>query len=148
MNAELSRWNAGQGISLEGWIGCTGSFDLAVGYCTVFWPTFMVIDRYLLTEGCSPETIRGFESQPNSTPKNVEWVLNHLHLLDIHAHDEVCATPDRLLALGNILKNIYAAKLLWQFPDRPCEVVFYIPENQGDLLEYQISFWQKKWDIG
>jgi len=45
--------------------------------------------------------------------------------------------------LGNKLKEIYEAKLQWQFPDKPCVVSFYEPDDDDDLIEYQITFWQK-----
>jgi len=40
MQQELGAWNNGAGIDLESWIGCMGSYDLAMSYCTLFWPTF------------------------------------------------------------------------------------------------------------
>ena len=52
-------------------------------------------------------------------------------------------SKDKLLVLGNVLKEIYEAKLQWQFPDRPCTVEFFIPDDPDDLRDYQISFWQK-----
>ncbi|WP_338548131.1 hypothetical protein [Roseovarius phycicola] len=146
MQAELGRWNNGSGIDLMGWVSCLGNIDLAVGYTTIFWPTFEVVGDYLLVEGSSKETIEAFENQENSTPMGVEWVLNHLHMIDIHCDNEVEATVDHCLKLGKTLQEIYSAKLAWQFPDRPCEVEFYIPDDQDDLVQYQISFWQKKWD--
>ena len=76
MQAELGRWNNGSGIDLQSWISCVGNVDLAVGYTTVFWPTFEVIGDYLLVEGCSRDSLEGFEKQKNSTPKGGEWVLN------------------------------------------------------------------------
>ena len=51
LQEELGRWNNGGGISIEGWIGCVGNFDLALGYCSVFWPRFEVFGDYLLTSG-------------------------------------------------------------------------------------------------
>jgi hypothetical protein len=47
-----------------------------------------------------------------------------------------------LKILGNILKNIYETKLKSQFPDNPCIVELYIPEPEGDFIDYQLSFWQ------
>ena len=145
MHSELSRWNHGRGISLEDWIGCVGNVDLAVGYSTVFWPKFEIVGKYVLTEGWTAEAVEGFENGPNSTPQSVEWVLNHLHIIDIHCDNGVPATIEHLVRLGTVLKEIYEAKLSWQFPDRPCEVEFHIPDDPDDLVEYQISFWQKKW---
>lgn len=52
-------------------------------------------------------------------------------------------SKDKLIVLGNVLKEIYEAKLKWQFPDRPCVVELYIPVDSDNLKEYQISFWQK-----
>ena len=47
-----------------------------------------------------------------------------------------------LLALGNTIKEMLEAKLHWQFPNRPCAVEFYIPEDEDDFGEYQVFFCQ------
>jgi len=75
--------------------------------------------------------------------------MNHLHILDIHypaaIHYSVDdASKDKILLLGNVLKEIYQAKLKWQFPDRPCTVEFSIPDDPEDLIGYELSFWQKR----
>jgi hypothetical protein len=46
--------------------------------------------------------------------------------------------------LGNTLKDIYQAKLAWQFPHAPCIVELYAPESDDDFIDYQLSFWQLK----
>jgi hypothetical protein len=51
-------------------------------------------------------------------------------------------SPDKLLHLGKVLEEIYAAKLRWQFPMRQCRVSLYVPPNPSDLIEYEITFWQ------
>ncbi|WP_323040832.1 hypothetical protein [Gemmobacter sp.] len=145
MTRELMLWNDGRGINLEAWIGCVGNVDLAVGYTTVFWPSFELVGDYVLRAGHSAEALRGFEQQEGATPQSVEWVLNHIHLADIHSTTETEPTPEHLVFLGTVLKEIYSAKLKWQFPDRPCEVEFHIPDDPDDLLNYQLSFWQRKW---
>jgi hypothetical protein len=148
MKADLAAWNGGSGIDLESWIGCVGQFSLAVGYASVFWPRFERHGPYILRVGSPEEVIRGFESQRGSTPQSVEAVLNHLHLADIqHAHCEDIS-PDKLAVLGDVLREIYTAKLAWQFPNAPCEVHLYLPEDPGDLIAYQITFWQRKWAEG
>ena len=68
--------------------------------------------------------------------------MNHLHLADIQAAETGDISSDKLLAIGNTLKEILEAKLQWQFPERPCVVEFYVPEDEEDYLEDQISFWQ------
>ena len=43
---------------------------------------------------------------------------------------------------GAALKEIYEAKLKWQFPDRPCKVGLYIPDEPTALEAYELTFWQ------
>ena len=145
MKAALSAWNNGKGIDLESWVGCEGNFSLAVGYATVFWPEFVEFEDYILRENFSETSLRGFESQEGNTKKYTEWVMNHLHIADIQHYGCKDISKDKIVLLGNLLKEIYEIKLKTQFPDKPCIVEFYKPEvDEEDLLEYQISFWQAK----
>lgn len=142
MKSELAAWNNGAGIDIESWVGCEGKFSLAVGYASIFWPSFTLFDGYILREGFSEDSLRGFEKSGLSR-KSVEWLMNHVHIADIQYYGCNDASKDKLALLGNVLKEIYQAKLQWQWSDRPCTVEFYIPENPDDLMEYQVSFWQK-----
>ena len=142
MKSELGAWNNGKGIDLESWIGCEGNFSLAVGYATVYWPEFVEFDGYILPKGFREESLRGFESQEGSTRKSTEWVMNHLHIANIQAAESGDISTDKLLAIGHTLKEIYEAKLKWQFPEKRCVVEFYIPKDEKEFWEYQISFWQ------
>lgn len=121
-----------------------GNYPLAVGYLTVFWPEFVEHDGYILRKGFSEQSLRGFESQNGATRKSVEWVMNHLHIADIHCGDGDALTVDKVVVLGRALKEIYQAKLAWQFPHSPCIVEFYEPETGGDPIDYEISFWQAR----
>lgn len=47
MKAELQAWSGGEGIDLEGWVGCMGTFSLAVGYAAVFCPDFVEFEDYI-----------------------------------------------------------------------------------------------------
>lgn len=40
-------------------------------------------------------------------------------------------------------KEIYEAKLRWQFPERQVVVEFHVPEDDEKLAKYQSAFWQK-----
>lgn len=148
MIAELAAWNSGKGIDIESWVGCEGRFALAVGYASIFWPKFVTFDGYILREGFSEASLRGFEGKPQATRKSIEWVMNHLHLADIQHGGCADISKDKLLALGRVLEEIYDAKLKWQFPRDPCVVEFYVPDDMDDLMNYQISFWQKKHELG
>jgi hypothetical protein len=141
MKAELSAWNNGAWVDLKSWVGCQGSFSLAVGYASVFWPEFVEFEGYILREGFSEGSLRAFEERGNDR-KAVEWVMNHLHIADVQ-YGGNDASRDKILLLGSVLKEIYQAKLHWQFPDHPCIVEFNIPDDPEDLTACQISFWQQ-----
>lgn len=61
MKSELSAWNNEDGIDLKGWTSCQGSFKLAVGYTTVFWPKFQNLNGYIAREGVTLESVRRWE---------------------------------------------------------------------------------------
>ena len=142
MKTELGAWNNGAGIDLESWVGCEGTFGLAVGYASVFWPAFAEFEGFILREGFSVDGLRDFRQQQNIDRASVESVMNHLHLDSIQFLGCPDASADKLLHLGRILEQIYAAKLLWQFPERPCRVSFHVPSDPTSLSEYEITFWQ------
>jgi hypothetical protein len=144
MVSELSAWNDGGGIDLESWVECIGDFKLAVGYSTLFWPKFVLFEDYILREGFNLESLRGFEKGRSDDQDPIEWVMNHLHIADIHCNDHENASEDKIVFLGNTLKEIYETKLRSQFPDRPCVVDFYEPKDRNNLIEFQLSFWQRK----
>lgn len=142
MAAELSAWNEGKGIDLESWIGCTGSFRLAVGYSAVFWPRFVLFDEYILRDGFNLNSLREFE-QSSPDKRAVEKMMNHQHIADIHHYGCDDISVDRIVYLGRVLKEIHEAKLRWQFPDRPCKVEFLEPGDRSDLTAFEMSFWQE-----
>jgi hypothetical protein len=143
MKDELSRWDNGSGIDLETWVACEGNFALAVGYSSAFWPEFIKFERYILRREFSETALRSFESKPGATRQSVETVMNHLHVADIQHADCQDASADKIIYLGQRLKEIYQAKLSWLFPEKSCVVEFYEPEDKDDFQGYQLSFWQK-----
>ncbi|MEO0910092.1 MAG: hypothetical protein AAFX96_07060, partial [Pseudomonadota bacterium] len=146
MEQEFRQWNDGDGISLETWAECSGNYALAVGYAALFWPEFKVFGKYILHEYLPTESVTQWETESHLTPGQIEAMLNHIHLSDLHPGDERNLTADKLIFIGNRLKEIYKAKLAWLYPDRPCEVHFSIPENPDDYRGYELTFWQKIWD--
>lgn len=150
MKEELGAWNDGKGIDLDSWISCAGNFSLAVGYASIFCPKFVEFEDYIFqAESICDQTIkniRGFEAGEESTPKSVEWVINHLHIADLQYDGCEDSSVDKIVVVGKSLKEIYEAKLNYLFPSRPCVVEFYQPGDPGDLQDYQLSFWQKKND--
>ena|SRR5688572_4770184 len=146
MKADLAAWNDGDGIDLEFWISCVGNFSLAIGYLTIFWPEFVEFEGYILRKGFSVDSLRGFEESCARDKKAVEAVMNHLHIGDIQQYGCEDFSKDKAILLGSKLKEIYGARMQWQFPDKPCEVSFYEPEDEDDLMAYEITFWQKAFE--
>jgi hypothetical protein len=143
MKAELAAWNSGRGIDLKSWVGCEGNFRLAVGYSAIFWPEFVEFEGYILRAGFSLESLRGFEQRDGIDRAGVESVMNHRHIADIQYYGCPDASSDKLLRLGTVLKEIYEAKLRWQFPSRPCRVSLFVPDDTEDLIGYEVTFWQQ-----
>ena len=142
MRDELGQWNGGKGIDLESWVGCEGSFSLAVGYTTVFLPEFEEIKGYVLHKGVPIDIIRGFENREGSSRLSVEATLNHIHLVDLQYHGCPDVSSDKLVTLGQVLKEIYEAKLKWQFPLRLCTTSLYILNDPNAYRDYEFTFWQ------
>lgn len=148
MKKELGAWNNGDGVDLDTWVSCSGNFSLAVGYSTIFCPKFVEFEDYIFQVDEVGEqlvnAVRGFESNPDRTPQSVEWVMNHMHIADLHYAGCKDLSLDKILIVGEALKEIYESRLHFLFPDKPCTVEFYKPEDREDLVDYQLSFWQKK----
>jgi hypothetical protein len=137
---ELKDWNSGDGIDPQGWAECLGSYPLAIGYSLLFWPRFVRFEKYVLREGFSEDSLRAFEAGGGSSRTSVEWVMNHLHMADIHINAEE-PNEAQLRYLGRILKEIHEVKLRSDFPDLRFEVEFN-DEPGLDPVDYQMSFWQ------
>lgn len=137
---EMRKWNSGAGIDVRSWIGASGNFELLIGYSTIFWPEFVEFEGYVLRAGFSIESLRGFERSCNGDRRRVEGVMNHLHIADIHcAPDSI--TKEQVIYIGRILREIYRAKLAWQFPSKRFEVHFD-DSNSECLADYEITFSQ------
>ena len=76
--------------------------------------------------------------------RGIECVMNHLHIRDIHHTGDQTINAAKAQYLGTILKEIHEVKLAHDFPDRPCTVDLFIPEDEDDLTAYSLTFWQKK----
>jgi hypothetical protein len=136
---ELSAWNGGAGIDPESWISCVGNYELATGYSLIFWPSFVSFDGYVLREGFSQESLRGFERATTGDRMAVEAVMNHVHIADIHCNVE--PTEGQLRYLGRVLKDIHEVKLRRDFPGIRFAVSFN-DEAGLDPTDYELTFWQ------
>jgi hypothetical protein len=137
--AETRDWNSGSGISIADWIGCIGSVEHAIGYGELFWPEFAELDGCVFFAGVNEAGYHEFMKQTNGDKRAVETVLNHRHILDLFSGSQ--ATREQVTYLGRLLREVSAAKLARDFPDRRFVVSF--PEEECDsLLDFVVSFHQ------
>jgi hypothetical protein len=139
---ELSAWNDGAGISAEAWVGCVGSFELAVGYGRLFWPDFVEHEGCVFFADFSPDSYRGFMEYCKGDRQRVEAVMNHRHVFDYFSHSGGSATEEQVVYLGRVLRDVWQTKLARDFPGRR----FIVRFDEGpfdDLGAYEVTFWQE-----
>lgn len=139
---ELKDWNNGAGIDPETWVGCEGNFRLAVAYSLIFWPRFVEHDG-MIFRGTEVDVgvVAAWMGNCNGNRQSVEATANHIHIADLHHVGSPDLSLERIVFLGNVLKEIYATKLAAEFPDRKFVVDFYQPADQK-LQDYQLTFYQ------
>lgn len=142
---DLSRWNNGGGIDPEGWIACEGNFTLASAYSLIFWPEFVELDGMVFRAPMDRQSLESWKRSGAGGSGELEALVNHLHILDLHHAGCPDASLERIVHLGSVLREIYAAKLAAQFPDKSFVVEFYEPEDKK-LQDYQLTFFQRRKD--
>ena len=104
--------------------------------------SFFEFEDYILrgteADDADVQNVRNFESRPDATPRNVEWLLNHLHVAEIQYHGCPDIAADKLVAIGTALKKIYEARLAQLFPNKPCIVEF--PHSRRSRGARRLSF--------
>ena len=120
-----------------------GSFDLAIAFTTLFWPSFVEFDGCVLFADFSTKSYTGFMTQCKGDRAAVDSVMNHRHLLDLFADPAVKekTTAAQMEYLGTVLRDIWDTKLRRDFPEREVRVTFD-RGDQRNLLEYIVTFWQ------
>ena len=139
---ELPKWNDGRGISVEAWVACAGSFELAVGYSRLFWPDFVEHESCVFFADFSPDSYCGFMERCKGDRRAVESVMNHRHVFDYFSHHGGSATEAQIVYLGRLLRDIWQAKLARDFPGRKFVVDFFEGPFE-DLIQYEVTFCQE-----
>ena len=120
--------------------GVHGNLSLAVSYSFLFWPSFVQIGEYVVREGTTVDEIRAWED-PGRDARDIEAVLNHIHIGDIHFAEGPPETEPQLRHLGRVLTEIHRVKLARDFPQFEFEVDFN-DEPGLDPIDYQFTFWR------
>ena len=139
---EMKEWNSGNGIDPESWVGCEGNFRLAVAYSLIFWPEFVEHEGMIFRGEEVPSALDGFMRSLKGDRRSIEATINHINILDLHYRGSPDASVERIVFLGNVLKEIYSVKLAAEFPGRDIVVEFYEPPDRN-LQDYQVTFFQR-----
>jgi hypothetical protein len=123
MIPELSTFLDGKPIDPELWLHNIGRYDHAVAYALLFWPSFLEHDGCVLLGNQIPETYDQWKTTHNSDTTAIEATLNHRHILDLFP---TAPEPNGALVahFGRLLKEMWSAKLMIDFPNRKFEVEF------------------------
>ena len=122
------------------WLQHVGTFGQAIAFTDLFWPDFIEHDGCILRADRFDEA--NYQEWLKSTKGDrgaVEAVINHTHLTDLFAHQDLQPTREQLVKLGCILKEMWQAKLNRDFPSR-CYVSFY--QHAASLDGFEITVLQ------
>jgi len=140
---ELRLWNEGNGIDVDSWLTCVGNHEHAVAYGSLFWPKFTIHDDCVLFADFNEESYSGFLDSTRGHKKSVEIVMNHQHILQLFQNESDDPSEDLIVYLGRLLRDMWSCKLARDFPERNI-VVSFPEEKVGDLLNYEITFYQER----
>lgn len=120
-------------------ISCSGKFCDAIILSCIFWPEFTLCDNYVFLRDVGNRLEVALRECKEK--KQVEAYVNHWHIMDLFGNPFSKVNADEINYLGNVLREMWKAKLQLDFPDRHFEVEFY-NENQDDLISAYITFWE------
>jgi hypothetical protein len=122
-----------------------GRYPLAIGYLTIFWPSFVEFDGMVFPEEeVDEKAVSSWLGSTKGNKQTVEASLNHFHILHLQ-HPGIWrdATEAQIKFIGQTLKETWAAKLARDFPGRQF-VVELIEGTSEKLEDYQVVFYQPK----
>ena len=137
---ELADWNGGTGITLEAWISGVGRFDHALGYSSIFWPSFIEYESCVFRTVPDREAYQQWMKSTGGDRTKVEAAMNHMHLIDLFTGSEYQPNRALLLRLGQIMKEAWSCKLARDFPTKRFETPFF--SDAENLTDLELTFYQ------
>ena len=137
---ELADWNAGTGISLKAWISGVGSFDHALGYAAIFWPSFVQYECCIFRSSPDLAVFQEWMKSAAGDCAKVEAMMNHVHLADLFSGSDYRPSRALLVRLGQIMEEMWSCKLARDFPDHRFETRF--TSDAENLTDLELTFYQ------
>lgn len=129
---------------IDYWTSANARFDHFVLYARMIWPEFIEHDDCVFfADGFSPESYQEWRKQLDKA--RTEAILNHRHITDEFINSAFKPNLEIILYIGRYLKEVWTEKLKRDFPSRRFIVSFpEEPHSPGDLVSYEISFFQDR----
>lgn len=144
-------WNAMIPTLQDTWIGnvadpldvalTKGSDDLLISYISFLWPDFCEHEGMVLLGTMDTEykaSVDNWLRSLDGSKSAVERMLNHRHLLDVHAVERE-PLEVQLRFIGRTCVEMWRAKLRTDFPHLEFDLHFN-DEPLLPLFEYQVTF--------
>jgi len=144
---DLKDWKKenGDSFGIRDWISCEGNVKLGIGFSMIFWPEFIEHEGcVIISNRFSQDNFDNWKSAEYvKNYRQIESVLNHTHILDLFSWEkQEEMVVEQVKFLGEKMKEMYQAKLKFEFPNKEFEVVFNGKEDLEDLIDYEVSFSQ------
>jgi hypothetical protein len=140
---ELTDWNNGQRVNILTWLHAVGDYKQAIAYGELYWPTFVEHDGCVFRASIDDEVYRTFLEQTGGDKSSTEMVINHIHIIDLFASSDSTPTLNQALHLGRLIKAMWAAKLIVDYPGRAM-IVSFSEDDFDSLLDLEVTFFQKR----
>jgi hypothetical protein len=115
-----------------------GGLHMAVAFGALFWPQFVEHEGCVfLSERFSVEAYEQWSAEL-PTRRDLEQMINHVHLWDLFAFFTDQSGDDAFEQLGLLLAKTWRCALADRFPDRDFEVSFVSDGGYGP----ELSLWQ------
>ena len=109
-------------------------------YQGTFWPDFVEHDGCVFL-AFDKATYQQWLRQIGGDKRKIESVMNHRHIVDLLPKAVESPTRSLVTAFGQLLRDVWDAKLQRDFPARKFCVNFPSEEHK-DLTDYEITFYQ------
>ncbi len=119
--------------SLHNYIESRGSTELAVAFTQLFWPEFIVRnDCVIRADGFDNQNFDQWWAQTSGNRRAIECAMNVLHTRDLVPSDETVLDDSVIDYLGNVIAEMWRARLLLLFPERAFEVRYSAVGEEPD----------------
>jgi hypothetical protein len=130
-------WRAPRGEMFDSWdyAASEGGATMAIAMASLFWPTFVDVDGCVLLDRTSgSSSFQGWREKLKDD-RDVEAMLNHVHLWDLFDPDGEGVPNETMDELANIIAKCWLAALKDQFPERTFDVaVTGEPDDYGPTI--------------